>query len=124
VSTHSNNQDDSLSGTAYTDEEIETPNVSYTYDSYYARITTMGLDGGGDHDQSRACSDSRFTSALALMRVLVRHTVTSINERSVNRRKYSNDGSLQPLRLAKEAIQLDFVVHCFGRTRIGHLVCP
>jgi hypothetical protein len=71
VTTHSYNLDDSLSGTAYTDEEIETPNVSYTYDSYYARITTMGLDGGGDHDQSRACSDSRFTSALVLMRVLL-----------------------------------------------------
>jgi RHS repeat-associated protein len=46
VTTHSYNLDDSLSGTAYTDEEIETPNVSYTYDSYYSRVTTM-VDGIG-----------------------------------------------------------------------------
>ena len=46
VTTHSYNLDDSLSGTAYTDEEIETPNVSYTYDSYYARVATM-VDGIG-----------------------------------------------------------------------------
>jgi RHS repeat-associated protein len=46
VTTHSNNLDDSLSGTAYTNEEIETPNVSYTYDTYYARVATM-VDGIG-----------------------------------------------------------------------------
>jgi RHS repeat-associated protein len=46
VTTHSYNVDDSLSGTAYTDEEIETPNVSYTYDTYYARVSTM-VDGIG-----------------------------------------------------------------------------
>jgi RHS repeat-associated protein len=46
VTTHSYNLDDSLSGTAYTDEEIETPNVSYTYDAYYARVATM-VDGIG-----------------------------------------------------------------------------
>ncbi|MBY0492842.1 MAG: hypothetical protein K2Y23_01385 [Cyanobacteria bacterium] len=46
VTTHSYNLDDSLSGTAYTDEEVETPNVSYTYDSYYARVATM-VDGIG-----------------------------------------------------------------------------
>ena len=46
VTTHSYNADDSLSGTAYTDEEIETPNVSYTYDAYYARVASM-VDGIG-----------------------------------------------------------------------------
>jgi len=46
VTTHSYNVDDSLSGTAYTDEEVDTPNVSYTYDSYYARVVTM-VDGIG-----------------------------------------------------------------------------
>jgi RHS repeat-associated protein len=46
VTTHSYNLDDSLSGTAYTDEEIETPGVSYTYDGYYARVATM-VDGIG-----------------------------------------------------------------------------
>jgi RHS repeat-associated protein len=46
ITTHSYNLDDSLSGTAYTDEEIETPNVSYTYDTYYARVATM-VDGIG-----------------------------------------------------------------------------
>jgi len=46
VTTHSYNIDDSLSGTAYTSEQIETPNVSYTYDTYYARVTTM-VDGIG-----------------------------------------------------------------------------
>jgi len=46
VTTHSYNVDDSLSGTAYTDEEIETPNISYTYDTYYARVATM-VDGIG-----------------------------------------------------------------------------
>ena len=46
VTTHSYNLDDSLSGTTYTDEEIETPNVAYTYDAYYSRIATM-VDGIG-----------------------------------------------------------------------------
>ena len=46
VTTHSYNLDDSLSGTAYTDEEIETPDVSYTYDQHYSRIATM-VDGIG-----------------------------------------------------------------------------
>ena len=46
VTTHSYNLDDSLSGTAYTNEDIETPNVSYTYDTYYARVATM-VDGIG-----------------------------------------------------------------------------
>lgn len=46
VTTHSYNTDDSLSGTAYTNEEHETPNVSYTYDTYYSRVTTM-VDGFG-----------------------------------------------------------------------------
>ena len=46
VTTHSYNLDDSLSGTAYTNEVIETPNVSYTYDPYYARVATM-VDGIG-----------------------------------------------------------------------------
>jgi RHS repeat-associated protein len=46
LTTHSYNVDDSLSGTAYTNEEIETPNVSYTYDTYYARVATM-VDGIG-----------------------------------------------------------------------------
>jgi RHS repeat-associated protein len=46
VTTHSYNVDDSLSGTAYTNEVIETPNVSYTYDAYYARVATM-VDGIG-----------------------------------------------------------------------------
>ena len=46
VTTHSYNVDDSLSGTAYTNEVIETPNVSYTYDPYYARVATM-VDGIG-----------------------------------------------------------------------------
>lgn len=46
VTTHSYNLDDSLSGTAYTNEEIETPNVSYTHDTYYVRIATM-VDGIG-----------------------------------------------------------------------------
>jgi YD repeat-containing protein len=35
-----------VSGSAYTDEEIETSNVSYTYDPYYARVATM-VDGIG-----------------------------------------------------------------------------
>jgi len=46
VTTHSYNLDDSLSGTAYTNEVISTPDVSYTYDSYYARVATM-VDGIG-----------------------------------------------------------------------------
>jgi YD repeat-containing protein len=46
VTTHSYHLDDSLSGTAYTNEAIETPNVSYTYDAYYARVATM-VDGIG-----------------------------------------------------------------------------
>ena len=46
VTTHEYNVDDSLSGTAYTNEEVETPNVSYTYDSRYARVATM-VDGMG-----------------------------------------------------------------------------
>jgi YD repeat-containing protein len=46
VTTHSYNVDDSLSGTAYTNEEHETPDVSYTYDAYYARVATM-VDGIG-----------------------------------------------------------------------------
>jgi len=46
VTTHTYNADDSLSGTAYTDEEVNTPDVSYTYDSYYARVATM-VDGIG-----------------------------------------------------------------------------
>jgi RHS repeat-associated protein len=46
VTTHSYNLDDSLSGTAYTDEDIETPDVSYTYETYYARMATM-VDGIG-----------------------------------------------------------------------------
>jgi RHS repeat-associated protein len=46
VTTHSYYLDDSLSGTAYTNEEIETPNVSYTYDTYYSRVATM-VDGIG-----------------------------------------------------------------------------
>jgi YD repeat-containing protein len=46
VTTHSYNVDDSLSGTAYTNEEIETPNVSYTYDTHYSRVATM-VDGIG-----------------------------------------------------------------------------
>jgi RHS repeat-associated protein len=46
VTTHSYNIDDSLSGTAYTNEEVSTPDVSYTYDSYYARVATM-VDGIG-----------------------------------------------------------------------------
>jgi RHS repeat-associated protein len=46
VTTHSYHLDDSLSGTAYTNEAIETPNVSYTYDAYYARVATMA-DGIG-----------------------------------------------------------------------------
>jgi RHS repeat-associated protein len=46
VTTHSYYADDSLSGTAYTDEDIETPNVSYTYDAYYSRVATM-VDGIG-----------------------------------------------------------------------------
>jgi RHS repeat-associated protein len=46
VTTHSYNADDSLSGTAYTNETIATPDVSYTYDAYYARVATM-VDGIG-----------------------------------------------------------------------------
>ena len=46
VTTHSYNVDDSLSGTAYTNEAIATPDVSYTYDTYYARVSTM-VDGIG-----------------------------------------------------------------------------
>jgi len=46
VTTHSYNVDDSLSGTAYTNEVISTPDVSYTYDAFYARVATM-VDGIG-----------------------------------------------------------------------------
>ena len=46
MTTHSYNVDDSLSGTGYTNEEIATPDVSYTYDPYYARVATM-VDGIG-----------------------------------------------------------------------------
>ena len=46
VTTHSYNLDDSLSGTAYTEEVISTPDVWYTYDTYYARVATM-VDGIG-----------------------------------------------------------------------------
>ena len=46
VTTHSYNADDSLSGTAYTNEVISTPDVSYTYDAFYARVATM-VDGIG-----------------------------------------------------------------------------
>ena len=46
VTTHTYNLDDSLSGTAYTNEQIDTPNVSYTYDMYYPRLVAMA-DGIG-----------------------------------------------------------------------------
>jgi RHS repeat-associated protein len=46
VTTHSYSADDSLNGTAYTNEAISTPDLSYTYDSYYARVATM-VDGIG-----------------------------------------------------------------------------
>jgi RHS repeat-associated protein len=46
VTTHSYNVDDSLSGTAYSNDVVATPDVSYTYDSFYARIATM-VDGIG-----------------------------------------------------------------------------
>ena len=46
VTTHSYNADDSLSGTGYTNEAIATPDVSYTYDSFYARVAAM-VDGIG-----------------------------------------------------------------------------
>jgi RHS repeat-associated protein len=46
VTTHSYNADDSLSGTGYTNETIATPDVSYTYDAYYARVASM-VDGIG-----------------------------------------------------------------------------
>jgi len=46
VTTHGYNLDDSLSGTAYTNEVISTPDVSYTYDAFYARVATM-VDGIG-----------------------------------------------------------------------------
>jgi RHS repeat-associated protein len=46
VTTHSYNADDSLNGTNYTNEVVSTPDVSYTYDSYYARVTTT-IDGIG-----------------------------------------------------------------------------
>jgi YD repeat-containing protein len=46
VTTHSYGLDDSLSGTAYTNEVISTPDVAYTYDPYYARVVTM-VDGIG-----------------------------------------------------------------------------
>ena len=46
VTTLSYNIDDSLSGTAYTNEQISTSDVSYTYDPYYSRVATM-VDGIG-----------------------------------------------------------------------------
>jgi YD repeat-containing protein len=46
VTTHSYNADDSRSGTGYTGEVIATPDVSYSYDSFYARVATM-VDGIG-----------------------------------------------------------------------------
>lgn len=46
VTTHSYNLDDSLSGTAYTNEVISTPDVSYTYEASYPRVATM-VDGIG-----------------------------------------------------------------------------
>ena len=46
VTTHSYNIDDSLSATAYTNETIATPDLSYSYDSYYARVVTV-IDGIG-----------------------------------------------------------------------------
>jgi YD repeat-containing protein len=46
VTTHSYNADDSLSGTGYTNETVATPDVSYTYDSYYSRVASM-VDGIG-----------------------------------------------------------------------------
>ena len=46
VTSHSYNADDSLSGSGYTNEIISTPDVSYTYDPFYPRVTTM-VDGIG-----------------------------------------------------------------------------
>lgn len=46
VTTYTYLADDSLSSTVYTDAQVATPSVSYTYDPVYARVTTM-VDGIG-----------------------------------------------------------------------------
>ncbi len=46
VTTHTYLRDDALSSTVYTNAQIVTPSVSYTYDQVYARVATM-LDGTG-----------------------------------------------------------------------------
>jgi YD repeat-containing protein len=46
VTTHTYLHDDGLSSTVYTNAQIATPTVSYTYDPVYPRVTTM-VDGIG-----------------------------------------------------------------------------
>jgi RHS repeat-associated protein len=46
VTTYTYNVDDSLASTGFTNETIATPNISHTYDPYYARPLTM-VDGNG-----------------------------------------------------------------------------
>jgi RHS repeat-associated protein len=46
VTTYSYTLDDNLQGVSYTNEQYETPNVSFTYETAYNRVSTM-VDGTG-----------------------------------------------------------------------------
>lgn len=46
VTTHTYNADNSLASTGFTNENVSTPDISHTYDTYYPRPLTM-VDGNG-----------------------------------------------------------------------------
>jgi YD repeat-containing protein len=52
VTTYTYNLDDTIASTAWTNAQIATPTVSYTYDTAYGRVATMP-DGIGTTESAR-----------------------------------------------------------------------
>jgi RHS repeat-associated protein len=64
VTTYAYNLDDSLASIGFTNETIATPDVSYTYDTYYPRQSTM-VDGNGTTTYSYVAPGTNGAGRLA-----------------------------------------------------------